>query len=182
MSIVAEIIGWANEQSDWISDAVRRILEQGTLKEEDVTDLAAILKTKYGFKDPNERIAKTLDPNTLPVQASEAPAVSLTAIRSPQNLNAIGAPDGITFEPNGLTIIYGHNGAGKSGYARALKKACRARDTEGILPNVFAPNSTNAPAQARLEWQIGDKLEAADWIDDGRPAPADLSLLNCTQN
>jgi len=177
MSIVAEIIGWANEQSDWISDAVRRILEQGTLKEEDVNDLAAILKTKYGFKDPNERIAKTLDPNTLPVQASEAPAVSLTAIRSPQNLNAIGSPDGITFEPNGLTIIYGHNGAGKSGYARALKKACRARDTEGILPNVFASNSTNAPAQARLEWQIGDKLEAADWIDDGRPAPADLSRI-----
>lgn len=121
-----------------MSDAIGRLFAHGTLGDEDIADLAALLKTKHGFKDPHGRVAQPLKPDSLPAVAKDELTVSLTAIRSPTNLNAIGSPDGISFEPLGLTIVYGYNGAGKSGYARALKKACRARNTEGIHPNVFS--------------------------------------------
>ncbi len=37
-----------------------------------------------------------------------------------------------------MTIIYGDNGMGKSGYARILKRACRARHPGEIEPNIYA--------------------------------------------
>lgn len=176
MSIISEIADWVQGQPDWMSDAVRRIFNQESLSEDDISDLASLLKTKFGFADPKERVPQLLDGNQLPAEVNDASPVSLTTIRSPKNLNAIGA-DGITFEPDGLTIIYGYNGAGKSGYVRALKKACRARNTENIYPNVFALEITSAPAQANFEWIVGDRTEAEDWIDDGRPSPQPLSRI-----
>ena len=92
-------------------------------------------------------------------------------------MNAIGAPEGVTFEPDGLTIIYGYNGAGKSGYARVLKKVCRARNNEGIMPNVFSPLANPAPAQAHLEWRNGDKTDEGDWVDDGKDSVPALSRI-----
>lgn len=39
-----------------------------------------------------------------------------------------------------MTVIYGDNGSGKSGYSRVLKRACRTRDQmEAIHPNAHLP-------------------------------------------
>lgn len=176
MSVIQEIAAWANDQSDWVSDAVRRLFAGGALSAEDAADMAALVKTELGIEDPLHRVAKRLDATALPAAWQADVDVSLTAIRSPEHLNAIGTPDGVTFEPDGLTIVYGHNGAGKSGYARALKKACRARDSEGIIPNVFAPPAQPSPARARLEWRAGADVQSDTWTD-GVPSPAPLSKL-----
>jgi hypothetical protein len=136
MSVVSEIAGWTGEQPDWISDAVRRAFVNGRLDDGDIADLAALLKAAFGLPDPQGRAPVRLDPATLPTAVVDSPAVSLLGLRAPQNLNAIGHGDGLTFEAEGLTIVYGYNGAGKSGYARALKKAspglCTLRDA--MLP------------------------------------------------
>lgn len=59
--------------------------------------------------------------------------VQLLAIKELAN---VGAGRGsLPIAEAGLTAIYGENGAGKSGYSRILKHACRARDQRGfILP------------------------------------------------
>src|SRR5439155_21441649 len=98
---------------------------------------------------------------------------SLTAIREPKNINAIGPSECITFNASGLNVIYGYNGSGKSGYARALKKACRTRHTEPIHPNVFAA-AASGPASARFEWDDSGKPFADSWEDNSEP-PAPLS-------
>ena len=148
MSVVSDIAEWSIDQPDWVSDAVRRAFTQGQLHEVDVADIAAILKARFGFTDPQGRVASRLDPRTLPTTEADSHPVSLLGLRAPQHLNAIGNADGLTFEAHGLTIVYGYNGAGKSGYARALKKACRARSIEGIYPNVFFRRATNRPCQS----------------------------------
>lgn len=176
MSVTSEIAVWANEQADWVSDAVQRVFSQGTLSAEDVADMAALVKTSLGIRDPGKRVAKRLDMAMLPAEEQTTIDVSLTAIRNPKNINALGSADGVTFEPDGLTIMYGHNGAGKSGYARVLKKACRARNSEGIIPNVFAPPAPQSPAQARFEWRADKTDGGADW-EDGTPSPATLSRI-----
>jgi ABC-type cobalamin/Fe3+-siderophores transport system ATPase subunit len=42
----------------------------------------------------------------------------------------------LAFAPAAITVVYGNNGAGKSGYARLLKRICRARHSEVMLPNM----------------------------------------------
>src|SRR5262249_6258375 len=65
----------------------------------------------------------------------------------------------------GITGVYGDNGAGKSGYARILKRVCRARHSEVILPNVYDQPATN-PASATLCYSIGGSPRTPDaWTD-----------------
>lgn len=171
MSLVREIAQWADSQAEWMSDAVRRLLAQGSLSEADRAEIALLIKASVGLADgqPPKAVRVALD--GLSVDAAPGENISITALRSPKNLNAIGFEGGITFSPTGLTVVYGYNGSGKSGYARALKKACRARDTEAILPNVFAPPNPPKPAQARFEWVANGAPGSAEWQDGTQPPP-----------
>lgn len=176
MTLLREIAAWADLQAEWMSDAVRRLVTQGTLTDIDYADIAALIKTSVGFKDPRQRQAVRVIMEALPESSAPGVDVSVTALHKPRNLNAIGFEDGLTFSPNGLTVVYGYNGSGKSGYARALKKACRARNTEEIIPNVFAPPNPPQPAQARFEWLASGVPGCAEW-QDGGPSPAPLSRV-----
>ncbi|WP_431051893.1 AAA family ATPase [Roseateles sp. L2-2] len=176
MQIIQSIAAWAAEQPAWIDDAVRRLVAGG-LKPQDLQDLCALAKAEHGLPDPDGRVAVRLDPKTLPVGARDGVDVSLVALRSPQNLNAISADQALTFEAAGLTIVYGHNGAGKSGYARALKKACRARNVEDILPDVYAESKGPLLASAVFDWKEGAVANSQGWTV-GTDPPAPLSQMS----
>lgn len=54
------------------------------------------------------------------------------------NVNRLAENQELTFAPDGLTVVYGNNGSGKSGYARILQSMVRARHRADILHDVFA--------------------------------------------
>ena len=136
MRVIQKISAWAAEQPAWIDDAVRRLIA-GALGQQDIRDLASLAESEHGLADPGGRAALRLDPRTLPELGKDGVDVSLVALRAPKHLNAIDADQTLAFQADGLTVVYGYNGAGKSGYARALKMACRARNVENILPDVY---------------------------------------------
>ena len=176
MSLLQEIASWLADQPEWLSDAARRVLQNDSLAEEDIDDLLALLKVSVGLPDKQGRKAVKLDESMIPREPPVGTAVSLTGIRQPVRINAIGNSEGISFEPEGLTIVYGYNASGKSGYARALKSACRARDQERILPDVFNPPDPPSPATARFEWKMTAGDASEEWID-GQPSHPDLSAI-----
>jgi energy-coupling factor transporter ATP-binding protein EcfA2 len=174
MSALEQIIKWAqNDLTGWQSDAVRRLLTQDRLIDSDKAEILAMLKEDHGLGD-----SKKPAPRAQPVkrgQISGVPQTSrkviLKAIKDLQNVNAIPNGSNLPFGHEGLTVIYGETGTGKSGYARVLKKACIARDTkEKILPNAFG-QSNPGPAKAifkvsidgdqdiEILWQDGQEIE-----------------------
>lgn len=175
MSILNDIAGWLKDQPVWLSDMTRRVFEKGQLEGNDLLDVAAFVKAASGIPDTKDRVPVVLNPDDLPVPPTVA-AVYLTAITDPQNVNAIDHPQGVTFEPDGLTVVYGYNGAGKSGYARLLKKACRARNKEDVLPNVFLAAPAAGKPQARFHWVMGGAAADGVW-NDGVAAPEALSAV-----
>ncbi|RQZ63809.1 hypothetical protein DF057_05975 [Burkholderia cepacia] len=176
MQIIQKIAAWAAEQPAWVDDAVRRLVI-GSLTPQDFQDLAALAKSEYGIPDPEGRVAVRLDPQTIPTTAQSGADVSLLALRSPQHLNAIDPGQALTFQAAGLTVVYGHNGAGKSGYARALKRACRARNVENILPDVYVELDDPTPASVIFEWNEGQALQSQMWTLGTIP-PAPLSQMS----
>jgi AAA15 family ATPase/GTPase len=54
-------------------------------------------------------------PEQLPHTAADDLPVRLLTIEKPQHVNALESKQPLTFEPLGLTIVYGDNGSGKSG-------------------------------------------------------------------
>ncbi len=178
MSLLKDISDWLSSktQPDWVSDAGRRIFQQGRLTDADINDLAALLKFSKGVPDPKERVAVRLDPSIVPAGQPNGAVITLAAIQQPVAINALAHSEGISFEHEGLTVVYGYNGVGKSGYGRALKAACRARDTERILHDVFNPPEAIVAPQAVFEWNADGVAQSAQWIH-GQPAHPDLSSI-----
>lgn len=177
MSIIRDILSWAQGLPAWQGDAIRRLFVMQTLSTEDLEDLFALLKTEHGIPDPKNRIAKKIDSVQTPsVTQPNAPNV-LLAMKNLRHVNAIAENHRLSFSPQGLTVIYGDNGSGKSGYSRVLKRACRARDqTEAIHPNAHLPAGQAGIAEAVFELNINGITKNITW-NNSKPPPEELSSL-----
>jgi hypothetical protein len=181
MTALDSIIAWAeSELPEWQSDAVRRLLVQDALTDDDRQDFLLMLKALHGLLPDG-----TTPPKPQPLQkgmVSGAPkskaSVVLKAMKGLRSINKIPDESILPFGHQGLTAIYGENGSGKSGYARVLKRACRARDTqERILPNVY-DNEVTSPAKATFKLSVNAGLDQEIEWKDGKAS--DEVLTNIT--
>nr|WP_255435066.1 AAA family ATPase [Rhodoferax sp. BLA1] len=103
--------------------------------------------------------------------------VQISAIKNLVNVNALAEGQSLPISLTGLTVIYGENGTGKSGYSRVLKKACRARNqAEAILPNARKETGKFGPPEAEFVVHVnGTELPLA-W-KGGHASPEELSEI-----
>lgn len=158
---LADILNWSTDMPAWQRDALRRLCCQSKLEASDLTTLVAICKATEH--------AVPLDGSHLRDPAASHAVVSLGALHGLSNVNALAPGERLSFGKAGLTVIYGDNGAGKSGYARVLKQLCRARSPKGdaILPNIYA--ATTGIPTANIEFYIGGQKRNAFWSQGNAP-------------
>jgi hypothetical protein len=180
MTLLSDILDWStSELAGWQQDALRRLFEKGVdLTEPDYCELYDLFKLAHGIRCETEVQPRPLSHDQLPVEGSEGERVVLKAMSGLANVNRLPGDQVLSFAPEGITIIYGPNASGKSGYARVLKRACRARDqVEMILPDATQdPASTGVPS-ATLEFESGGSDEVLHWVSDTTP-PSELSRLS----
>jgi energy-coupling factor transporter ATP-binding protein EcfA2 len=177
MSILHEILEWTKGLPTWQSDAVSRLLSNPILTTEDIEDLFALLKIAHGIPDPKNRTPNPLTADQIPAPTKVLKHIELRAIKNLQHVNAIAQNQYLQINPSGLTVIYGDNGSGKSGYSRVLKRACRARDqAEAIHPNANLPTGKAGIAEAMFEIAIDGAAQDLHWIN-GKASPSELSSL-----
>jgi hypothetical protein len=178
MAIFQKILAWTQGIPLWQSDAVARILTKHNLSAEDYDDLVALLKLAHGIDDSNGRIPQPLTADQIPAFIQDTTHVELNAIKNLNHVNAIANNQRIPFGATGMTVIYGDNGSGKSGYSRVLKRACRARDQEEqIYANAYLPEKQVGSPNATFEISINGVQHEVVW-NQGRPAPVELSALS----
>lgn len=138
------IIAWLKNYGYWLQYSGNRLLEG-----ENVNDILAettyqLFKEDYGLKTiDQERTAIVF--NEIEIDNVEvAENLQLQLIKEIENVNALASGQSITINPN-LTIIYGGNGTGKSGYVRLLNNAFSSRGDKQILPNVFLGGAIGEP-------------------------------------
>lgn len=176
--ILARIADWIETQQPWLSDAARRLVVNGRIEEAEIGEIIALVKADAGIEDPAGRAAQPLTRDLLPVGDAASPPVTLLELRGLRGVNAIAPDQSIPFSPLGVTVVYGNNGAGKSGYSRVLRKACRARSTGGlILGNVFA-DAVPAPPTAEIlvQREGASGPETLAWRQ-GSPSPVELATV-----
>jgi len=180
LALLDSIIDWArNDLPDWQADAVRRLLTQETLGERDKDELLHILKKKYQLSaddsaPPEPRPPKKGDISGAPEERAK---IALEAITNLCSVNAVPDGSSLSFGRVGLTLVYGENAAGKSAYARVLKKACSARQKERIHPNVYNEEPV-APANALFKISLARGSEQQVAWEDGKPAPDILANIS----
>lgn len=160
---LADILIWSADLPGWQRDALRLLCGQTKLEPADITALVAVCK--------GDNPAVPLDTSHIRDPAASHAVVSLGALHGLANVNALAPGERLSFGKTGLTVIYGDNGAGKSGYARVLKQLCRARSPKGdaILPNIYA-GSGGVPT-ASVDFFIGGQKRSATWSQGGSADP-----------
>jgi energy-coupling factor transporter ATP-binding protein EcfA2 len=177
MSILQDILSWAQGLPSWQSDAIARLFAKQTLSQQDMEDLYALLKVEHGIPDVNGRVANKLSAEHIPAALAANSHVELLAMKNLRHVNAMAENQRLAVAAKGLTIIYGDNGSGKSGYSRVLKRACRARDqAEPIHPNANLPAAQAGIAEAVFELSINGVEKDVTWVS-GKAAPQELSSL-----
>lgn len=175
MSILQEILSWTQGLPAWQSDAVARLLAKPLLTAEDLDDLFALLKMTHGIPDPKDRKPQPLTADQIPAPVNVTTHVELRGMKNMRFVNAIAEKQCLPFSATGITVIYGDNGSGKSGYSRVLKRACRARDQmESIHPNANLPAGTAGTPEATFEIAVDGVAKDAHWMQS-KAAPPELS-------
>ena len=178
-TVLAHLVIWSKGLPVWQQDALRRLYLTGKLLDADLAELSRLCREPHGLlgKDESSVTAEPIESAHIPAQLPSSAPVSLKLVGQTQNVNALAGGQALNFADSGLTIVYGDNGSGKSGYGRILKRACRARDQEDILGNVYSPASAG-PASAHIQFSIGGLPQPPVIWQDGGPAPPELSSIS----
>ncbi len=171
MALLDDILTWSNDLPGWQRDALRRIFTtNGQLTAKDLAEIRAMVEGADGAPQPTP-----LTMSHIPTMGSGAP----TALLGLSNLNNVnGFPSGrqLDIADEGITVIFGENGAGKSGFARVMKRACRARHSTAVLANAFTKGARTTP-EATFTYASGNKHHETIWTEGGA-SNADLAMVS----
>lgn len=166
-----ELITWVHDQPYWIQLAAIKVYAQEAVSDDLVGELIALLKTKEGQSKENKIDLSGI----LKGPSSAVGDIRILSIGDITGIDALAPRSPLPFSPE-LSVIYGHNGSGKSGYARILKKMCGKPNAADLLPNVF--ETTPQSRQCTIVAQLDGADKTFVWQANGRPIdellPVDL--------
>ncbi len=136
-SLTEEIHDWIGQLAYWEQVLAIKLLNKQTVTETDI-------KQAYKFFQEDNGLAekKTTRP---PLKIDAVSSIAgggtdflLKEIKEMKGVNALKEEQSITISKN-LSIIYGENGVGKSGYIRMLNNAFLSRGDKTLMRNIYLP-------------------------------------------
>jgi energy-coupling factor transporter ATP-binding protein EcfA2 len=140
-----QIIEWLRNQPYWLQFSGNQILEGHSINETLLSNTLTYFKEENGLK-PVEKEQSPIVFNEVETSvASTTNDIDLQAIKDIENVNALISGQEIEINKN-LTVVYGNNGTGKSGYIRLLNNAFyNSRGDKNIIGNVFDETENGQP-------------------------------------
>jgi energy-coupling factor transporter ATP-binding protein EcfA2 len=164
------LVGWANQQDGWVRQLVSEIIVAGKALTESQLDAIyqVFLKEKALMPGGPVVVAQLNDDPSSLVAGS---GLFLTQLGDLKNVNALAESQKIDFNPK-LTVVFGENACGKTGYVRVLKKAAAVRTSETVLPDLSQMQRSGLPPSARISYRLGQEDEqAVEWKDQAGLVP-----------
>ena len=162
------LIDWANEQDGWVRKLATEVLSSRQALSEEVLGLAfdQLLAEKNLSADPALPVPRLELDEAVTADAAEFVIETLAGV---DGVNALAADQTIEFNP-GLTVLFGENGSGKTGYTRILKCLAAVRTAEVILPNVHDPDAAKTQ-QATIAYRVGGQPQSLTWAGEEGLSP-----------
>jgi energy-coupling factor transporter ATP-binding protein EcfA2 len=169
---------WCAARPKWQQEAVRLLVTKTKLDESEFGQLEAAIRAEAGVAGGKITIWPALTKTHLKAGNKFAPVTVLGSIGPLRNIDRLAAQQPpLKFAINGVTLIYGQNGSGKSGYCRIAKKICRSLHDVTLRGNVFEPPSSD-PREVTLTFRVdSDETKCVVWNDQTDP-PAELGRIS----
>lgn len=153
-NVLSQAVDWIKTRPYWEQAAFKAVLKGKELCSDDYDELIDFCLEDAKLESSSVPRPQILwsDDHTLPVSTECVKILELSNLR---NINALAHDQTLTFHPN-LTVIYGANGSGKSGYSRMLAHAGFSRGDSTIRPNVMKPEGETENISFDLIFSVGD--------------------------
>lgn len=114
-----QLLEWAGNRSPWQQDALRRLALHGELTDDDLAALRTQIEQSAGLPAEDVPDPAPLAAEHLSDAAGNDPKTVLASLGPVRHVDRL-APNQppLRFAVNGVTLIYGANASGKSGYCR----------------------------------------------------------------
>lgn len=168
-TVMAKIVEWGKELPYWEQVALDQIISGEEFTEDTYQTLLQLLLEDEGLaeKSCTRSVPHFYQLASAPV--TDGCKTRLKKISNLKNVNALAENQVLTFNP-ALTVVYGENGSGKSGYARVLGSAGFTRGDREVLPDIAKPNSSKTTSTAEIEIVSNDVERTIQHRID-RPCP-----------
>jgi ABC-type uncharacterized transport system ATPase subunit len=163
------IFNWSLKLPNWQRGLMRRLCD-GPLDEAGRAEVLAVL-----CDDPGAPRLRPLELRNLPADETEHGVVELREIRNLRNVNRLAEDQTLRFGP-GLNVVFGENGAGKSGYGRLCRQVCRSAEPGEVLHDVFDPGKADAPQTAEFVLSVNSEERVLE-VALGSEPPRVLSAI-----
>ena len=153
--IIEVVKDWFNKTEDWQKDAFINLWKSKDLEDVKVRSLKLIYK-EWGFLD-SKYTCDTTFPEDLNDDTLDNSQTMLKSISEVQGVAALNPTKPLEFK-EGLNVVYGANGCGKSSYVKVLKKAENPKDKTKIHPNIFKDDITTTKATITFSEDGEDRI------------------------
>jgi hypothetical protein len=158
------LLDWANEQDAWVRAlASEVIVTRAEVAYERIQYFYELLLREKGLTSdgPVQVPALSADPLTL----AQGESLIINRIAELQYVNVLSPNQTVDFNPC-LTVLFGENASGKSGYVRVLKRAAAVRTAENVLPDIAGPGAPVQTPRAKIIYTHGEQTQTIDWQNE----------------
>lgn len=170
---MGKLADWCTAQPAWAVDAMQRAAASATLVPADIDALVNRIALAHGLVIDGEHPCAPFLDGSIAATEQVPEHVVLHSVGPLQGLDRLASDQILKFAVNGITIVFGENGSGKSGYSRALRQLCTARLDAPLQGNVFA-DGEDAPKAISYSYQVANAAPATGMWSDGETKPAAL--------
>lgn len=172
-----DLMGWAAEQPDWVKDSLRRIAvtTDHSIEQADADCILDNVRTAAGVGSSGHPMT-SINASHLGGGSGETRRTVLAQLGPVQNIDRLAGGQKLRMAGVGITLVYGENGSGKSGYTRIAKRLCRSLAADQLRGNVF--DASGGPMRVQVRYQVGDDAVTDIEWDPATPAPSQLRQIS----
>lgn len=162
---MGRLADWCATQPAWAVDAMQRVATSANLTTENVDALVSRIASAHGLAVPGDHPCLPFSEVSV-VSTEQVPDnVMLHSIGPLEGLDRLASDQTLKFALDGITIVFGDNASGKSGYTRALRQLCSARIDAPLQGDVFADGADTAKA-ITFSYQQGNESPVTEtWTE-----------------
>jgi len=151
---------WFRDRYAWIQLAAIKLIEKNNLDDDDYKELVEVC-----IKEANDELENDGERRfNFNFNHSSNETIKLNSLDDINGINALSPRNPLKFDSDKLSIIYGRNGSGKSGYVRLLKHLTGSRLAGPLLSNVF--DKSEGKQSCTVTYTIDNQIKTVKWIKE----------------
>ena len=150
---------FANNKPEWLKALIKDAIEtNGAIEESRINEIFDNLLNGTPLQ------VQTYNLSSAQQSSQKLLFESLTHI---SGVNALCENQTIKFSPD-VTVLYGLNGSGKSGYFRILNEVCGGNQKKEILCNIYALEADRKAISVKINYLQGGNRKVLNWDNSSR--------------